>query len=145
MSSAVKPVRILVSELGARADRWEDAWNDGDRPVLHLMQQPAENMGDFALRVREAMEALAEANRLPERVAIVGGGLTDADTNTARQFILRVLLTPMVRQGGGSATLVAEGRERLAMQSLAVTAGLMTRGTGVSLGVSTSDAAIAAA
>lgn len=145
MSSPLKPVRILVSELGARAGRWAEAFDDGSRPMLHLTQQPAENMADFALRVREAVEALAEADRIPERVALVGGGLKDADTAVARQFILRVLLTPMVRQGGGSLTLVAEGPERLAMQSLAATAGQMTRGTGVSLAVSTSDAAIAAA
>lgn len=145
MSAVVKPVRIIVSELGARADRWVDAFEDGTRPVLHLVQQPMENTGDFALRVREAVDALTEAQRAPERAVLVGGGRTDGDAIAARQFILRVVLTAMVRQGGGRMTLVAEGPERFTMQSLAATAAAMTDGSGVQLMVSTSDAAIAAA
>ena len=57
MTAIFKTVRLVVSELGASGERWADAWQSMGRPVLHLHQQPSENIADFAIRVREALEA----------------------------------------------------------------------------------------
>jgi hypothetical protein len=145
MTATFKTVRLVVSELGAHGDRWADTWQEMGRPVLHLVQQPAENIADFAMRVREALEALNEAGRFPEKAVVLGGGGIDPDTLFARQFALRVILTSMVRQGGGDVLLAADGRDRFAMQSLASTAREMVHGTGVSVRMVEADAAIAAA
>ena len=102
MTANFKSVRLVVSELHAPAQRWVDAWQAAGQPVLHLSQQPHESMADFVLRVREAVEALTEANRLPVKTVFVGGGALDADTLASRQFALRVIVSTMVRHGGGT-------------------------------------------
>ena len=145
MTATFKTVRLVVSELGASGDRWADTWQSMGRPVLHLAQQPSENIADFAIRVREALEALGEAGRFPEKAVLLGGGAIDADTLVARQFALRVILTAMVRQGGGDVLLAPEGRDRFAMKSLGATAREMVHGTGVTVRVVEADASIAAA
>lgn len=144
MTTAFKSVRLVVSELGARADRWVDTWTAQGKPVVHLAQQRDEAMGDFVLRVREAVEALTEANRLPNTAVLVGAGSTDVESLASRQFALRVLLTTLVRHGGGDVFLTGEARDRHAMRSLAVMAHGMVEGTGVKVAVVSPDAAIAA-
>lgn len=145
MTATFKAVRLVVSELGARGDAWADTWQGIGRPALHLLQQPDENIADFAMRVREALEALTEAGRFPEKAVLLGGGGTDPDTLFARQFALRVILTSMVRQGGGDVLLSADGKDRFAMQSLATTARDMVHGTGVTVTVVEAGSAIVAA
>ena len=102
MTATFKAVRLVVSELGARGDAWADTWQGIGRPALHLLQQPDENIADFAMRVREALEALTEAGRFPEKAVLLGGGGTDPDTLFARQFALRVILTVTVVEAGSA-------------------------------------------
>lgn len=145
MTSPFKTVRLVISELGAKPERWVDAWSAGGRPVIHLAQQRGEAMGDFVIRVREAIEALAEANRIPATAVMVGSGRVDAESLASRQFALRVLLTTLVRNGGGEVFLTGERRDKYAMQSLAQTAFGMVEGSGVRLAVVGPDSAVVAA
>lgn len=144
-TTTFKTVRLVLAELGADGDRWVEAWEAGERPVLHLIQQVTETTAEFADRVREALEALAEADRIPEKAVLLAGPGADADALVARYFSLRLVLSAMVRQGGGEVYLVGDRRERLAMQSLASTSQEMVRGTGVSVQVAASAPAVAAA
>lgn len=145
MTTTFKTVRLVISELGTDGDHWVDAWEAGQRPVLHLVQQLTESTSDFADRVREALDALAEANRIPEKAVLLASSGADSDALLSRYFTLRLVLNNMVRQGGGQVYLVGERRERLAMQSLATTAQEMVRGTGVSVQVATQNDAVVAA
>jgi len=145
MTTTFKTVRLVISELGSDGDRWIDAWQAGQRPVLHLVQQLNESTREFADRIREALDALHEANRIPEKAVLLANRDSDPEALVSRYFMLRLVLSGMVRQGGGEVYLVGDRKDRLATQSLAKTAAEMVRGTGVSVQVASSDAAVAAA
>lgn len=145
MTTTFKTVRLVISELGADGDRWVTAWEQGQRPVLHLVQQVSESTSEFANRVREALDALSEANRIPEKAVLLTSRSSDPDALLARYYTLRLVLSTMVRQGGGRVYLSGDRRDRLAMQSLASTTQEMVRGTGVSVMVAASDDAVVAA
>jgi hypothetical protein len=122
---------MVVAEHGALWAPWADRAREEYRDVVVLSQGEAEPIEAFADRVRERVQALANANEAPTRAVVVGGGRTDQRALQARSTLVRSIAVRMGTAGGGFVRLIDAGRDRFSMAAIAATVSMFSKGTRV--------------
>lgn len=128
-----KETALIVAERGSESLPWIDRFRGETSEVVLVQQQKNESTAAFASRVRNRVAELEADGYSLTRAVIAGAGRMDKAVLQARSLVIRAIVGPMVRAGGGELVLDSTGPDRFSMQGLAMSVAEMLRGTGVAL------------
>jgi hypothetical protein len=133
MKTPGRETALVIAERGSDSLAWFERFSEQSAEVVLVQQQKNESAADFATRVRTRVEEIDAAGQSLTRAVIAGAGRMDKAVLQARSLVIRAVVGPMVRAGGGEVVLDSTGPDRFSMQGLAMSVAEMLRGTGVAL------------
>jgi hypothetical protein len=124
-------IGVVVAEAGAAASRHADEIRESSAELLFLKQRSNETPEAFARRCRTRLEEVTRTGASIVEARLVGGTKGRGERILARAALVRLLVTPMVRQGQGKMILAGSRDDWTAMKGLCAVVAEQVRGTGV--------------